>query len=157
MAWISLDSLTTAQDNAGRFGFRFISRRIPMRLFLLAFAVACCTTIASGENVIVTTTTVISAQETADDCARTGLLRHCRVIRGNQKEGIGFSTVSPESAEKSACFYNEAVRRRARRELVAGSPRLVRRPSLHEQLIRLRHAGGGGSRLPPPLAREGAP
>jgi hypothetical protein len=87
---------------------------LTMRLFLLAFAVACCTTIASAENVIVTTTTVISAQETADDCARTGLLRHCRVLRGNQKEGIGFSTVSPEAAEKSACFYSEAVRGRYR-------------------------------------------
>jgi hypothetical protein len=85
----------------------------PMRSFFLAFAVACCTTIASAENVIVTTTTVVSAQETADDCARTGLLRHCRVL-GGRREGIGFSTVSPEAAEKSACFYNEAVRGRLR-------------------------------------------
>jgi len=85
-----------------------------MRLFLLAFAVACCTTIASGENVIVTTTTVVSAQETADECARTGLLKHCRVLGAGRREGIGFSTVSPESAEKSACFYSEAARGRLR-------------------------------------------
>jgi hypothetical protein len=75
-----------------------------MRLFLLAFAVACCTTIASGENVIVTTTTVVTAQQTADECARTGLLKHCRVL-GGRREGIGFSTVSPEAAEKNCCFY----------------------------------------------------
>ena len=84
-----------------------------MRLFLLAFAVACCTRIASGENVIVTTTTVVTAQETADECARTGLLKHCRVL-GGRREGIGFSTVSPLEAEKSACFYSEAVRGRYR-------------------------------------------
>ena len=75
-----------------------------MRSFFLAFAVACCTTIASAENVIVTTTTVISAQQTAEDCARTGLLKHCRLL-GGRREGIGFSTVSPEAAEKNCCFY----------------------------------------------------
>ena len=84
-----------------------------MRLFLLAFAVACCTTIASAENVIVTTTVSVSAQETADECARTGLLKHCRVL-GGRREGIGFSTVSPEAAEKNCCFYSEAVRGRYR-------------------------------------------
>jgi hypothetical protein len=84
-----------------------------MRSFFLVFAIACCTTVASGGDVIVTTTTVISAQETADECARTGLLKHCRVL-GGRREGIGFSTVSPEAAEKSACFYSEAVRGRYR-------------------------------------------
>jgi hypothetical protein len=86
---------------------------LTMRLFLFAFAVACCTTIASAENVIVTTTTVVSAQETADECARTGLLKHCRLL-GGRREGIGFSTVSPEAAEKNCCFYQDAVRGRYR-------------------------------------------
>jgi len=84
-----------------------------MRSFFLAFAIACSTTIASAENVIVTTTTVVSAQATADECARTGQLKHCRVL-GGRREGIGFSTVSPEAAEKNACFYSEAVRGRYR-------------------------------------------
>lgn len=84
-----------------------------MRSFFLVFAIACCTTVASAENVVVTTTTVISAQETADDCARTGLLKHCRLL-GGRREGIGFSTVSPEAAEKNCCFYQEAVRGRYR-------------------------------------------
>jgi hypothetical protein len=75
-----------------------------MRAFLLAFALACCTTIASAENVIVTTTVAVSAQATADECARTGLLKHCRVLNG-RREGIGFSTVSPEAAERNCCFY----------------------------------------------------
>lgn len=85
-----------------------------MRLFLLAIAIACFTTVASGENnVIVTTTTVVTAQETADECARTGLLKHCRLL-GGRREGIGFSTVSPLEAEKNCCFYSEAVRGRYR-------------------------------------------
>ena len=84
-----------------------------MRLFLLAFALACFTTIASGEDVIVTTTTVVSAQATADECARTGRMTHCRVLHG-RREGIGFSTVSPTEAEKSACFYQDAMRGRYR-------------------------------------------
>jgi len=86
---------------------------LTMRSFFLVFAIACCTTIASAENVVVTTTTVISAQETANDCARTGLLKHCRLL-GGRREGIGFSTVSPEAAEKNCCFYQEAVRGRLR-------------------------------------------
>jgi len=84
-----------------------------MRSCFLAFTVACFATIASAENVIVTTTTVVSAQATADECARTGLLRHCRLL-GGRREGIGFSTVSPEAAEKNCCFYQEAVRGRLR-------------------------------------------
>lgn len=84
-----------------------------MRSTILAFALACFTTIASGGDVVVTTTTVVSAQETANECARTGVLRHCRVLRG-VREGIGFSTVSPQAAERSACFYSEAVRGRYR-------------------------------------------
>jgi len=76
-----------------------------MRLFLLAIAIACFTTIASGENnVIVTTTTVVTAQETADECARTGLLKHCRLL-GGRREGIGFSTAGPDAAERNCCFY----------------------------------------------------
>jgi hypothetical protein len=86
---------------------------LTMRSCFLAFAVACCTTIASAENVIVTTTTVVTAQATADECARTGLLKHCRLL-GGRREGIGFSTVSPEAAEKNCCFYQEAVRGRLR-------------------------------------------
>jgi len=84
-----------------------------MRLFFFSLAIACCTVVARGENVIVTTTTTISAQDTADDCARTGLLKHCRLLAG-RREGIGFSTVSPEAAEKNCCFYQEAVRGRLR-------------------------------------------
>ena len=84
-----------------------------MRSFFLAFAIACFATAASGGDIVVTTTTVVSAQETADECARTGLLKHCRVL-GGRREGIGFSTVSPEAAEKNCCFYSEAVRGRYR-------------------------------------------
>lgn len=84
-----------------------------MRLFLFSLAVACSTTIASGQDVVVTTTTVVSAQAQAEECARTGRLTHCRVL-GGRREGIGFSTVSPTEAEKSACFYQDAMRGRYR-------------------------------------------
>jgi len=57
-----------------------------------------------AENYVVTTTTVVSAQDQAEACARTGRLTHCRVLHG-RREGIGFSTASPIQAEKSACFY----------------------------------------------------
>jgi hypothetical protein len=84
-----------------------------MTRFSLALLLALVSSAATAGDVIVTTTTVVSAQAQADECARTGLLKHCRVLHG-RREGIGFSTVSPEAAEKSACFYQDAVRGRYR-------------------------------------------
>lgn len=84
-----------------------------MNRFLLALVLACFATVASGQDLVVTTTTVVSAQAQAEECARTGILKHCRVLHG-RREGIGFSTVSPEAAERSACFYQDAVRGRYR-------------------------------------------
>jgi hypothetical protein len=75
-----------------------------MRSILLALVFSLVGVVASAENIVVTTTTVVSAQEQAEVCARTGRLAHCRVL-GGRREGIGFSTVSPAHAEKSACFY----------------------------------------------------
>ncbi len=84
-----------------------------MKSFFLSCVLACFAAVAVGQDVVVTTTTVISAQQTAEDCARSGVLRHCRRL-GGLREGIGFSTVSPEAAARSACFYSEAMRGRYR-------------------------------------------
>jgi hypothetical protein len=84
-----------------------------MNRFLLALVLSCAAAAASGHDVVVTTTTVISAQDQAEECARLGVLKHCRVLHG-RREGIGFSTVSPTEAEKSACFYQDAMRGRYR-------------------------------------------
>ena len=67
---------------------------------------------AHAENVI-TVTTIVSAQEAADQMARTGVLRHCG-RNGGRREGIGFSTSSADAAVRSCCYYQDAMRGRYR-------------------------------------------
>lgn len=74
-----------------------------MRNLILAFAVACCSQVASAESVVVTTT-VTTAQADAEHMARTGVLRHCGRA-GGRREGIGFSTAGPDAAERNCCYY----------------------------------------------------
>lgn len=62
---------------------------------------------------IVTVTTIVSAQEAAEDMARTGKLRHCGRA-GGRREGIGFSSTSPDAAVRSCCYYADAMRGRYR-------------------------------------------
>jgi len=57
-----------------------------------------------AENVVVTTTTVVSAEDSCQQMARTGVLRHCGRA-GGRREGIGFSTTSPDAALKACCFF----------------------------------------------------
>ncbi len=54
----------------------------------------------------------ITAQQQAEENARTGRLTHCRVLNG-MREGIG-SGPTPEAAERACCFYNDAMRGRYR-------------------------------------------
>lgn len=68
---------------------------------------------AYAEPVIVTTTTITTAQYEAEAMARTGVLRHCH-RQGGRREGIAFSTVGPEQAVRSCCFYSEVTAGRAR-------------------------------------------
>jgi hypothetical protein len=51
-----------------------------------------------------TVTTIVSAQQAADDMARTGILRHCGRA-GGRREGIGFSTAGPDQAFRNCCYY----------------------------------------------------
>jgi len=65
-----------------------------------------------AENVI-SVTTIVSAQQAAEDMARTGVLRHCGRT-GGRREGIGFSTAGPSQAISSCCYYQDAMRGRYR-------------------------------------------
>lgn len=71
-----------------------------------------------------TVTTFVSAQQQAEENARTGRLTHCRVLNG-RREGIGFSSSSPQQAIESCCFYRDAQRGRCRivEQGVARGPR----------------------------------
>ena len=69
--------------------------------------------ITFGQDVIVHTRRVtITAQQQAEENARTGRLTHCRVLNG-VREGIGMGP-TPLAAEKACCFYNDAMRGRYR-------------------------------------------
>ena len=78
---------------------------------------------AQAEQVI-TVTTIVSAQQQADENARTGRMAHCRVLNG-RREGIGFSSSSAQQAVESCCFYRDAQRGRYRivEQGVARGPR----------------------------------
>lgn len=62
---------------------------------------------------VFTVTTIVSAQQAAEDMARTGVLRHCGRA-GGKREGIGFSSSSAQQAIESSCFYRDAMRGRYR-------------------------------------------
>ena len=92
-----------------------------MVMMTLALLMAAAT--AQAEQVI-TVTTIVSAQQQADENARTGRMAHCRILNG-RREGIGFSSSSPQQAIESCCFYREAQRGRYRivEQGVARGPR----------------------------------
>ena len=79
--------------------------------------------VAQAEQVI-TVTTTITAQQQAEENARTGRLAHCRVLNG-RREGIGFSSSSAQQAIESSCFWRDAQRGRYRivEQGVARGPR----------------------------------
>jgi hypothetical protein len=78
---------------------------------------------AQAEQVI-TVTTIVTAQQQADENARTGRMAHCRILNG-RREGIGFSSSSAQQAIESSCFYRDAMRGRYRivEQGVARGPR----------------------------------
>lgn len=79
-----------------------------MRFLVCALGVFVCSQFANrechAENYVVTTTTVVSAEDSCQQMARTGVLRHCGRA-GGRREGIGFSTTSPDAALKACCFF----------------------------------------------------
>ncbi len=62
---------------------------------------------------VFTVTTTITAQQQADENARTGRMAHCRVLNG-KREGVGYSSSSAQQAIESCCFYRDAQRGRYR-------------------------------------------
>jgi hypothetical protein len=83
-----------------------------MRWIVLAIALSVGT--AQAQTVTVTVTT---AQQDAEQMARTGVLRHCG-RNGGRREGIGFGS-TPEQALRNCCFYG---RYRIVEKAVAWSP-----------------------------------
>ena len=59
-----------------------------------------------------TVTTIVTAQQQADENARTGRLAHCRVLNG-RREGVGMGP-TPQAAERACCYYQDAMRGRYR-------------------------------------------
>jgi hypothetical protein len=79
----------------------------------LAFLVIATPGMIFGQDVIINARRVtITAQQQAEENARTGRLTHCRVLNG-MREGIGYGQ-TPEAAERACCFYNDAMRGRYR-------------------------------------------
>lgn len=82
-----------------------------MKRFLMAAALAFgCATAGAADRVVVTVTT---AQDDANEMARTGVLRH-RGRNGGCREGIGCGATA-EAALANCCFNNGryAIRERA--------------------------------------------
>jgi len=84
-----------------------------MQRIVLLMALAFCG-VAQADDVIIHArrVTITSAQQQAEENARTGRLTHCRVLNG-MREGIGYGQ-TPEAAERACCFYNDAMRGRYR-------------------------------------------
>ena len=60
-----------------------------------------------------TVTTIVTAQEQAEENARTGRMAHCRFLNG-KREGVGYSSSSAQQAIESCCFFRDAQRGRYR-------------------------------------------
>jgi hypothetical protein len=69
-------------------------------LLALAFAVPA---LADTTNIYARRVVISSAQDDAEEMARTGILRHCGRA-GGRREGIGMGS-TPEAALRNCCFY----------------------------------------------------
>lgn len=73
-------------------------------LLALAFAVPA----LADTNVYARRVFISSAQDDAEEMARTGILRHCG-RNGGRREGIGVGS-TPEAAFRNCCFNNGRYR-----------------------------------------------
>jgi hypothetical protein len=73
--------------------------------FALAFllALVSASALADDTNIYARRVTISSAQQDADEMARTGVLRHCG-RNGGRREGVGTGS-SPDAALRNCCFY----------------------------------------------------
>jgi len=74
--------------------------RLIVALLALAFAVPA---LADTTNIYARRVVISSAQDDAEEMARTGILRHCGRA-GGRREGIGMGS-TPEAALRNCCFY----------------------------------------------------
>ena len=77
-----------------------------MQRIVLALALAFCGVVAQADNVVINArrVSITSAQQDAEIMARSGVLRHCGTA-GGRREGIGFSSASPDAAMRNCCYY----------------------------------------------------
>jgi hypothetical protein len=74
-------------------------------LLILAMVLAGGSAIGADSYVIhANTVNISSAQDDAEQMARTGILRHCG-RNGGRREGIGYSSSSADAAVKNCCYY----------------------------------------------------
>lgn len=91
-----------------------------MRRIVCALLVALCASVACADGVVINArrVNITSAQQDAETMARTGILRHCGTA--GRREGIGFSSASPDAALRNCCYYG---RYRIVEKAVARGPR----------------------------------
>jgi hypothetical protein len=79
-----------------------------MQRIVLAIALAFCGVVALADEYVINArrVTISSAQQDADEMARTGVMRHCG-RNGGRREGIGFSSSSPDAALRNCCYYGK--------------------------------------------------
>lgn len=111
-----LDTFATLTPSHPRTGACL--RRFAMRSLVFLFALLCAVPAMADTNVYARRVVISSAQDDAELMATTGVLRHCGRA-GGRREGIAFSTVSPDAAIRSCCFYG---RYRIVERAVAWSP-----------------------------------
>ena len=75
-----------------------------MRFVLLVLFALCCASASADTNIYARRVVVASAHDDAVVMARDGRLRHLGRC-GGRREGIAFSTASPEAALQSCCYY----------------------------------------------------
>lgn len=77
-----------------------------MQRIVVLMALAFCGVVAQADEYVIhaRTVNISSAQDDAETMARTGILRHCGK-NGGRREGIGFSSSSPDAAVKNCCYY----------------------------------------------------
>lgn len=74
-----------------------------MRFFLALVLSLVSTAVLADTTIYARRVTITSAQQDADEMARTGVLRHCG-RNGGRREGIGTGP-TPEAALRNCCFY----------------------------------------------------
>jgi hypothetical protein len=79
-----------------------------MQRIVLAIALALCGVVSQADEYVINArrVTISSAQQDAEEMARTGVLRHCG-RNGGRREGIGFSSSSPDAAIQNCCYYGK--------------------------------------------------